>query len=98
LADERKFDTFDIMTVMGIGVERLAEAIDDLAALDSDTLDDAELREVVVELQRQRARLGAVAARVVGRWDGRAVWSGDQSRSAAHRLARDTRFRWRWLG
>jgi hypothetical protein len=62
-----------------------------LSTLDLDTLSDAELDEAVIELQRQRARLGAVAARVLARWDRRRVWAADQSRSAASRLARDTK-------
>jgi hypothetical protein len=72
-------------------VERLEKAIDALSMLDPDALSDAELDEAVIALQRQRARLGAVAARVLGRWDRRRVWASDQSRSAASRLARDTK-------
>jgi hypothetical protein len=72
-------------------VEQLDKAIDALSTLDPDALSDAELDEAVVALQRQRNRLGAVAARVLGRWDRRRVWASDQSRSAATRLARDTR-------
>jgi hypothetical protein len=72
-------------------VEQLDKAIDALSSLDPDALTDAELDQAVIALQRQRARLGAVAARVLGRWDRRRVWAGDQSRSAATRLVRDTR-------
>jgi multidrug efflux pump subunit AcrA (membrane-fusion protein) len=72
-------------------VEQLDKAIDALSTLDPDTLTDAELDEAVIELQRHRARLGAVAARLLGRWDRRRVWASDQSRSAASRLARDTK-------
>src|SRR5262245_16734047 len=72
-------------------VEQLNEAIDALLTLDPDTLTDPELDATLIELQRQRARLGVVAARLVGRWDHRQVWAGDQSRSAAARLARDTK-------
>jgi hypothetical protein len=72
-------------------VEQLDKAIDALSTLDPDTLTDTELDEAVIELQRQRARLGAVAARLLGRWDRRRVWASDQSRSAASRLARDTK-------
>jgi Domain of unknown function (DUF222) len=72
------------------GIEQLDEAIDALLTLDPDTLTDAELDAAVVELQRQRARLGVVAARLVARWDTRQIWAGDQSRSPAARLARDT--------
>src|SRR5262245_7867461 len=72
-------------------VEQLNEAIDALLTLDLDSLTDPELDAAVVELQKQRARLGVVAARLVGRWDRRRVWAGDQSCSAAARLARDTK-------
>ena len=48
---------FDRMTVMEFVVEQLAEAIDALAALDVDTLSDAELHGLVVAMERQRARL-----------------------------------------
>src|SRR5262245_60666246 len=71
-------------------VEQLNEAIDALLNVDLDTLTDPELDAAVVELQRQRARLGVVAARLLGRWDHRQIWADDQSRSAASRLARDT--------
>ena len=66
-------------------VEQLDKAIDALSTLDPDALTDAELDEAVIELQRQRNRLGAVAARLLGRWDRRRVWAEDQSRSAATR-------------
>jgi hypothetical protein len=72
------------------GAEQLDAAIDAVLALDVDTLSDAELHEAVVELQRQRARLGVAAARLLARWDRRQVWAGDRSRSAASRLARET--------
>src|SRR5262245_38687759 len=75
---------------MTSSVEQLDEAIDALLTLDPDTLTDPELDEVVVAVKRQRARLGVVAARLVERWDRRQIWAGDQSRSAATRLARDT--------
>src|SRR5262245_37358352 len=71
-------------------VEPLNQAIDALLTLDPDTLTDPELHAAVIRLQRQRARLGVVAARLLGRWDRQRVWADDQSRSAASRLARDT--------
>src|SRR5262245_35455816 len=71
-------------------VEQLAAAINTLLTLDVDALTDAELDEAVIGLQRQRARSGAVAAGLLARWDSRRVWGGDQSRSAASRLARDS--------
>ena len=69
----------------------LDEAIDGLAELDPDALTDGELHDAIVALQRQRAKLGAVAAALLSRWDHRGVWAGDGSRRAASRLARDTR-------
>jgi len=73
------------------GVEQLDAAIDAALTLDVDALTDAELHDAVVELQRQRARLGVAAARLLARWDQRQVWAGDSSRSGAARLARDTK-------
>src|SRR5262245_8134121 len=72
-------------------VEQLDEAIDALLTLDSDSLTDPELDEVLIELQRQRARLGVVAARLLQRWDRRQIWAGDPARAAASRPARDTK-------
>ncbi len=66
-------------------------AIDGLAALDPDTLTDGELHDAIVAVQRQRAKLGAVAAGLLSRWEHRGVWAGDGSRNAASRLAHDTR-------
>jgi hypothetical protein len=68
----------------------LHEAIDGLAELDPATLEDGDLHCIVVSVQRERARLDALAAELLGRWDARKVWSGDGSRSAAARLSRDT--------
>ncbi len=51
---------------------------------------DRELHELVVAVQRERARLGALAARLLGHWDARRIWAGDGSRSAAARLSRET--------
>ena len=55
-----------------------------------DPMDDGALHQLVVGVQRERDRLGVVAAEAVGRWDRRCVWLSDGSRSAAHRLARET--------
>jgi hypothetical protein len=76
-------------------LDRLVEAVDALVTLAADGslvdgLTDPELDEFVVTVQRQRARLGAVAADAIGRWDDRGAWTGDGSRSAALRLSRDT--------
>ena len=71
-------------------VEQLREAVDALAAIDLDTLDDGGLDELVVALGRQSHRLAAATARLLSCWERRGVWAGDGSRRAASRLARDT--------
>jgi hypothetical protein len=60
---------------MSARFEQLDEAIDALLTLDPDTLTDAELDAAMVELQRHRARLGVVAARLLARWDTRQIWA-----------------------
>jgi hypothetical protein len=63
------------------------QGIDAIAALDVDTLTDAELHALTVASQRLRDRLAAVAAPVVARWDARAVWADNGARTAGTRLA-----------
>ena len=70
-------------------VDQLHEAIDALAGVDVDTLPDAALDELAIQVQRERHRLEAVVATLQARWDQRGVWRSDGSRSAAARLARD---------
>jgi 5-methylcytosine-specific restriction endonuclease McrA len=72
-------------------IEQLQEAITAVLMLDPDTLTDDELHESVVVLHRQTHRLAGARARLVARWDRCQVWADDGSRSAAHRLARDSR-------
>ena len=69
--------------------DQLHEAIDALAGVDVDTLPDAALDELAIQVQRERHRLEAVVATLQARWDQRGVWRSDGSRSAAARLARD---------
>ena len=69
---------------MSEGLEQLKAAIDAVLALDPDTVTDTELDEMMIGLQQQRNRLGAVAARLLARWDARHVWATDQSRSPGH--------------
>lgn len=71
-------------------VELLRSAIDLLAQVDPTDLATAELAEQCVELQRQRHRLGGIAARLLNRWQASGVWALDGSRSAAAHLARET--------
>ena len=56
---------------------------DEVLGIDPDTLDDGGLAEFVVELQRVRAQLSAVSARLVGAADARRVWADDGYRSTA---------------
>jgi hypothetical protein len=71
-------------------LEVLHDAIDVLAAVDPSELEDAELHALVIAVQRERARLGVAAARLLGRWDARQIWAADGSRTAAARLSRET--------
>src|SRR5262245_5037332 len=68
----------------------LQRAIGELARLDADALEDDQLHAAVVAVQRERARLGLVAAQLLSRWDARRIWADDSYRSAAARLSRDT--------
>ena len=72
-------------------VDRYRSAGDLAAAVDLDTLTDAELDAELIGLVHERHRLDAQIARRVQRWDRRMVWSGDGSRSPAARLGRDGR-------
>ncbi len=82
---------FVSMIVMVEEAERLHETVTGLLELDAACLPDAELHELVVAIQRERARLGAAAATLVAQWERRAIWRKDGSLSAAARLARETR-------
>jgi Domain of unknown function (DUF222)/HNH endonuclease len=59
----------------------LGAALDGLASIDPETLDDTALTDTVVELHRQLARLTAVATRLTAVLDGRRTWADDGSRS-----------------
>ena len=72
-----------------IRLAALATSIDDLLALDPSELDDDELHDTVVGLQRHTHRLAAARAALVSVWDRRRCWAADGSRSAGHRLARE---------
>ena len=74
-------------------VAPLITAIGSLLAVDTDTLDDTEIHELVVALGRQSARLEAAYCRVINRWDRRQIWAANGSKSPAARLARETRIR-----
>ena len=70
--------------------DQLDSALGDLLGVDTDGMSDDELHELVVGVQRQSHRLTALRAKLSSAWDARAVWTDDGSRSAAHRLARET--------
>jgi hypothetical protein len=75
---------------MGVGLDELRAAVDALSAVDADALDDAELDDLVAGVFHQEARLAAVKARLVRRWEAVAGWAADGSRTAATALARDS--------
>ena len=75
---------------MFVEVETLAARIDDVLALDPDTVDDDALHALVVDVHRQCHQLSAARARLLDVWDRRRVWESDGSRSAGHRLSRET--------
>ena len=71
-------------------VETLTAGIDDLLALEPDSIDDDMLHALVVDVHRQCHRLAAAHARLLDVWDRRRVWESDGSRSAGHRLSRES--------
>jgi hypothetical protein len=68
----------------------LTEAIDELADIDADALDDVELHEAVTAIGGLATRLEATWCRLVGTWDRRQLWAADGSKSPGARLARQT--------
>jgi hypothetical protein len=75
----------------GMALERLAAAIDDLESRDLDGVGASALDGEVAELVRQRSRLEAIEAQVLGRWDASQEWRASGARSAAACLAWRTR-------
>ena len=65
----------------------LRSAVDALAALDLDDLDNATLGELIVEVSRQHDRLDGIRHRLVGERDRRLAWKADGARSEKHWLA-----------
>ena len=59
----------------------LRRAIDELTVVETTSLSDDELGEVIVGIQREVARLTACAARLTGTFDLRRAWRDDGSRS-----------------
>ena len=71
-------------------LDTLTAAIDDLAGVDLDTLDDASLHDAVVALGGLSTRLEAQWCRLIERWDCRQIWADNGSKAAGARLARET--------
>ena len=65
----------------------LRSAVDVLAALDLDELDNATLGELIVETCRQRDRLDGLCHRLVSEHDQRLAWKADGARSEKQWLA-----------
>jgi Domain of unknown function (DUF222) len=74
-------------------LDRLTAALDELADLDVDTLDDTVLHDSVVALGATSTRLEALWCRLIGRWDAHQVWADNGSKAAGARLARETHLR-----
>lgn len=64
---------------------------DRLLLSDVGGLDGGCLHERIVALRAEQSRLDVVLAELLAEWDARRCWESNGSRSAAHRLARDTR-------
>ena len=73
---------------MGSTVEAFQKAVEAAAAVDLDTLTDAELDAELVALLRLRHRLDAELARRATRWETSGVWRSDGSRAPWARLSR----------
>ncbi|HVM09587.1 MAG TPA: DUF222 domain-containing protein [Acidimicrobiales bacterium] len=69
----------------------LAREVKELGELDTTTLTDDELSELMVELHQLRSALEAQHARVARAWDARRAWSADGARSGASWMATRTR-------
>jgi hypothetical protein len=65
--------------------------IDGLARLETGALSDEELSEAAVGLLRGGRQIAAQVARVTAAYDGRRIWASDGSKTAAARLARETK-------
>jgi hypothetical protein len=85
---KRVFDR--VVRMAGGLLDRLSDTLDELADLDVDALDDAELHDAVTASGGLTSRLEALWCRLIGAWDRRQLWADDGSRSPAARLARET--------
>ncbi|HEV2929146.1 MAG TPA: DUF222 domain-containing protein, partial [Propionibacteriaceae bacterium] len=73
---------------MGSTVAALHQAVDEVAAVDLDSLTDGELDAELIALVRAKHRLDAELARRAARWDRSGVWRADGSRAPWARLSR----------
>ena len=80
-----------MVNVAALLEEDLHQVIDALHSADLEQLCGAELMAAAIRIQRERHRLGALAAQILGRWDASGMWALDGSRSAASRLSRETK-------
>jgi hypothetical protein len=71
-------------------VERFRELNEDLARLDTASLSDEQLEELLVGLHRERQKLCGQEARLTAGYDRRRAFASDGSKTAAARLARRT--------
>jgi hypothetical protein len=74
-------------------LDALTTALDELADLDIDSVDDVELHDVVVALGTLSTRLEAQWCRLISRWDATLLWANDGSKAPGARLARETHMR-----
>jgi hypothetical protein len=75
---------------MATGLALLEAAVEQLGALELDTLDSAELHETIRRLHTVSTRLEAQVVRVVQRWDATSAWADNGSKAPGARLARET--------
>lgn len=68
----------------------LHQLIDDLGSADLSKLSSSELEAAALRIQKERHRLGALAAQILQRWEASGIWAADGSRTAASMLSRDT--------
>lgn len=66
----------------------LAEAAAEILAIDPDSLSDAELTRLTLEVDAEAARLTAAQAKLLAAVDARRTWAADGSRSCAAFVAR----------
>jgi hypothetical protein len=72
-------------------IEELHGLIDRLSAVDPASLDDADRHGFLVGVQRERSRLGVVAADAMPAWEAGGTWAADGTLRAGLALGRETR-------